>query len=360
MNKTRELTEDDTIFLSNYTRWTCGPTFDVYFYCNDDTALEMFEQALFSDPIIQAYQGPEHPQKHPWLDQCILLRPAEWPVTLGARYVKCSYTDSRQNHFLLVFYPYHVKRLCGGELWDEATRHPVLVALFMKHVALLTARIAQQIQAHHVIMCLDGDTLPSSQQNGIMLQTWLTQIGQWPTTQAIDDRYSLISVSDILKNPPQEPPVCVTSVFREIQRRGKEPQEPWDGKIVGYIFPKAQTMWDALGADRQLEYLTHIWCPTCTKNSSINGVSVFGDRERKLTVDGGCVYCNSQLVLFIEMEEGSELLQTEQLLASKSKIYAVDTQDFTKDTNTVFAEYEEKIKAEHRKLLEGLRVIKEE
>ncbi len=360
MDKTRELTQNDKEFLSNYTRWTCGPTFDIYFYCENDAELEVFEHALFSNPIVQAYPGPEHPQKQHWLDHCILLCPAEWPVTIGARYVKCSYDDPEQNHFLLVFYPYHIERLCGGELWEEAARSPELVALFVKHVLLLSARVSQHIQAHRVILCLDGDSLPCTQESGMMLYTWFTQIGQWPATQPIDDRYSFVSTPAILKNPPQPPPMSVTGAFQTIQQREKESPEPWDGRIVGHISPKAQAMWSGLGGEQQLRYLTHIWCPTCAKNSTIRGISVFGDHERGLIIEGGCVSCNSQLVLFIEAEQS--IPSPEQFPAEKpalmSEIYAVDTQDFSKDTETVYAEYREKLQSEHHEMLEELKAIK--
>ncbi len=256
-----------------------------------------------------------------------------------------------------MFYPYHVQRLCGGELWDDKTINPALTALFIKHIVLLTARISQQIQVQRVIMSLDGDSVPLSQKTGIMLYTWFTRIGQWPPTQPIDDIYSLLSIHDILENPPQYPPVCITSLFRKLQQQDEDIPEPWDGRIIGYIFPKVQVVWDALGDKRQLEHLTHVWCPTCLKYSTISSFSALGDSERGLILDGGCVYCNSKLVAFIEIGKyqiSHEPLQ-EKKLSTKSKVYAVDTRNFAKDTETVFAEYMEKLKMEKRKMMEELK-----
>ena len=344
MEKTRQITQEDTLFLSNYTRWACGPTFDMYFYCETDYSFEGFEQALFSVPFVQRYHGPEHPQKSKWLEQCILLNPHEWPVTIGARYVEYTCDEQEKNVFLLSFYPYHIQRLCGEWGWYGEAEYPELAALFMKYAVALATQIAQHICVKRVLFNFDGDPFPYIQLPGLILYTWITHIGQWPVAEEVDDIYSLLRFGDIHNNLPKFSAARIRTSFNALQQKESKP-EAWDGRLLGELSSTVQVFWDSLTREQHIIYLTHVWCPTCAENTTISHFFASGNRDKGLILSGRCVRCWSKLFKFIEVKNWpSDENSCDKELSRRLKEYAIDTRNLTKDSDTVIAEYKNELK----------------
>ncbi len=94
--------------------------------------------------------------------------------------------------------------------------------------------------------------------------------------------------------------------YKFIGERKSEP-EKWDGIVRGIISKKARDKWNKISVKVQNGFLTNVWCPKCSENTTITQFEGFNDKySNNLILHGSCVKCFGGVELEVDPENVSK------------------------------------------------------
>ncbi len=88
-----------------------------------------------------------------------------------------------------------------------------------------------------------------------------------------------------------EPKHKVSEISYKFSGANRPLEKRWNGIIQGYLTPKAKKRWDRFGEKSQKLILTSVWCPHCSKKTTITNYEGGIDNSNRISIYGKCVTC---------------------------------------------------------------------